>query len=48
MIKQISTVARREIEEMSENPVFLELKVKVVKNWRNDQNFLRQYGLSHD
>ncbi|HOM67112.1 MAG: GTPase Era [Brevefilum fermentans] len=48
MIKQISTVARREIEEMSGNPVFLELKVKVVKNWRNDQNFLRQYGLSHD
>ena len=45
MIKQISTVARREIEEMSGNPVFLELKVKVVKNWRNDQNFLRQYGL---
>ena len=48
MIKQISTVSRREIEEMSGNPVFLELKVKVVKNWRNDQNFLRQYGLSHD
>ena len=48
MIKQISTVARREIEEMSGNQVFLELKVKVVKNWRNDQNFLRQYGLSHD
>ncbi|HOE70274.1 MAG TPA: GTPase Era [Brevefilum sp.] len=48
MIKQISTAARQEIEEMSGNPVFLELKVKVVKNWRNDQNFLRQYGLSHD
>ncbi len=48
MIKQISTAARQEIEEMSGNPVFLELKVKVVKNWRNDQKFLRQYGLSHD
>jgi GTPase len=48
MIKQISTTAREEIEEMSGNPVFLELKVKVEKNWRNDLNFLRRHGLSHD
>lgn len=48
MIKQISTAARQEIEEMSGKPVFLELKVKVEKNWRNDPNFLRRYGLSHD
>jgi GTP-binding protein Era len=48
MIKQISTEARQEIEEMSGNSVFLELKVKVEKNWRNDLNFLRRHGLSHD
>lgn len=48
MIKQISTAARQEIEEMSGNSVFLELKVKVEKNWRNDPNFLRRHGLSHD
>lgn len=48
MIKQISTAARQEIEEMSGQSVFLELKVKVEKNWRNDPNFLRRYGLSHD
>lgn len=48
MIKKISTAAREEIEEMSGNPVFLELKVKVEKNWRNDLNFLRRYGLSHE
>lgn len=48
MIKQISTAARQEIEEMSGKSVFLELKVKVEKNWRNDPNFLRRYGLSHD
>jgi GTPase len=48
MIKKISTAARQEIEEMSATPVFLELKVKVEKNWRNDPNFLSRYGLSHD
>jgi GTP-binding protein Era len=48
MIKKISTAARQEIEEMSTKPVFLELKVKVEKNWRNDPNFLSRYGLSHD
>jgi GTPase len=48
MIKKISTAARQEIEEMSTQPVFLELRVKVEKNWRNDPNFLSRYGLSHD
>lgn len=48
MIKKISTAAREEIEEMSGNPVFLELKVKVEKNWRNDLNFLSRYGLNHE
>jgi len=48
MIKQISTTAREEIEEMSGKPVFLDLKVKVAKNWRNDPNFLQRHGLSHD
>lgn len=48
MIKQISTTARQEIEEMSEKSVYLELKVKVEKNWRNDPNFLKRYGLIHE
>ena len=48
MIKKISTDAREEIEEMSGKPVFLELKVKVEKNWRNDPNFLNRHGLSHE
>ena len=48
MIKQISTLAREEIEEMSGEKVYLELKVKVEKNWRNNPEFLRRYGLSHD
>lgn len=48
MIKEISTMAREEIEEMSGESVFLDLTVKVEKNWRNNPDFLRRYGLSHD
>ena len=48
MIKKISTLARQEIEEMCGEKVFLELKVKVEKNWRNNPEFLRRFGLSHD
>ncbi|MDY6846940.1 MAG: GTPase Era [Chloroflexota bacterium] len=48
MIKKISTLARQEIEEMSGESVFLELQVKVEKNWRNNPDFLRYHGLSHD
>lgn len=48
MIKLISTTARQEIEEMSGEPVYLELSVKVEKNWRNNPEFLKRYGLSHE
>lgn len=48
MIKQIGTFARQQIEEMSGEKAFLELKVKVEKNWRNNPDFLRRYGLTHD
>ncbi len=48
MIKTISTTARNAIESMSGESVFLELQVKVEKNWRNNPAFLQRYGLSHD
>lgn len=48
MIKTISTMARNEIESMSGESVFLELQVKVEKNWRNNPAFLQRYGLSHE
>lgn len=44
MIKRISTHARQEIEKMSGRKVFLELRVKVRKNWRNDEHLLRSFG----
>lgn len=46
MIKQIGTLARKEIETMIERNVYLELRVKVYKNWRDDPSMLRQLGYS--
>jgi GTP-binding protein Era len=44
MLKKIGTQARQSIEEMSGRKVFLELRVKVSKNWRNNPDVLRQMG----
>ena len=45
MIKKIGQDARREIEKLTGRKIFLELRVKVMKNWRNDENLLRQLGI---
>ncbi|MCR4881451.1 MAG: GTPase Era [bacterium] len=44
MLKAIGTQAREEIEAMVENKVFLELFVKVSKNWRKNENLLKDFG----
>ncbi|MFN8426387.1 MAG: GTPase Era, partial [Anaerolineales bacterium] len=44
MMKAIGSAARKEIEEMGGRPVFLELRVKVLKDWRNDENALQRLG----
>ena len=44
MIKRIGSMARKEIQAMSGREVYLDLKVKVRKNWRNDPNSLRLFG----
>ncbi len=44
MLKRIGTSARREIEEMSGRKVYLALRVKVRKNWRNDKKALQRFG----
>ena len=44
MLKAIGTTARKQIEEMSGRKVFLELRVKVNKNWRNDPFVLNILG----
>ena len=44
MMKAIGSGARKEIEEMSGRKVFLELRVKVLKDWRNDENAMQRLG----
>ena len=44
MMKNIGSAARKEIEEMGGRKVFLELRVKVLKDWRNDENALQRFG----
>ena len=47
MLKSIGTQAREEIENMVENKVYLELFVKVSKDWRQNKNFLKEFGYEH-
>lgn len=47
MLKKIGSLAREEIEEMSGKKAYLELRVKVQKNWRDDPNALRVLGYTH-
>lgn len=44
MLKRIGSTARQEIEKMSGRKVFLKLRIKVRKNWRNDDTSLRRFG----
>lgn len=44
MLKKIGSTARLSIEEMSSRKIFLELRVKVNKNWRNSPDALRLLG----
>ena len=44
MMKAIGSAARREIEEMGGRKVFLELRAKVLKDWRNDENAMQRFG----
>lgn len=44
MLKKIGSDARKEIEEMGGRPVFLELRAKVLKDWRNDENAMQRFG----
>ena len=46
LIKKIGTEARIDIESFTGKKVFLELFVKVDKDWRNNESRLKQYGYS--
>ncbi len=43
-LKRVGTQARHDIEEFFGKPVFLQLFVKVDRDWRSSQSRLRHYG----
>ena len=43
-LKKVGTEARLDMEEFFEKKVFLQLFVKVAKDWRNKENQLRNFG----
>ncbi len=45
-IKKTATAARKDIEEFVDKKVFMEVTVKVSKDWRDDENSLKQFGYS--
>ncbi len=44
MIKRIGSEARTELAEMLGTQVYTELRVKVLKNWRMDEDLMRRLG----
>lgn len=46
MIKEIGIRARKDIEQLINKKIFLELKVKTVKDWRDKEKYLKEYGFS--
>ncbi|MDH6535347.1 GTPase Era [Parabacteroides sp. 52] len=47
-LKKVGAMARKDIERFFEKKVFLEMFVKVEKDWRNRDNMLRGFGYQLD
>lgn len=47
-IKKLGTMARKDIERFFDKKVFMEMYVKVEKDWRSRDNILRNYGYKLD
>lgn len=48
MLKEIGQLSRLDIENLLGSKVYLELWVKVQKDWRNKASFLREFGFRED
>lgn len=44
MIKRVGTDARKELESFLDKKVFIDLYVRVDKDWRNDESKLKRFG----
>lgn len=47
-LKKVGTMARKDIEKFFEKKIFLQMFVKVEKDWRDRDNILRNYGYKLD
>ncbi len=47
-LKRIGSLARRDCEKLLDKKVFLELWVKVKKDWRNSNFLMKEFGLKND
>ena len=48
MIKEISSQARKDMEELLQTKVFLTIFVKVKEDWRNNPSVLSNLGYSNN
>jgi len=44
MLKKVGSLARKDLEEMLQKKVYLELFVKVVENWKDKERYLKELG----
>jgi len=47
-IKRVGAESRKDLEKFFEKKVFIELYVKVNKNWRSDKNQLKRFGYNQN
>lgn len=46
MIKEIGIKSRKELEELLDKKVYLETYVKTIKNWRDKEKYLQEFGFN--
>ena len=46
MIKEIGIRARKDLEKLLNKKIYLELRVKTVKDWRDKEKYLNEYGFN--
>ena len=44
MLKKVGSLARKDLEEMLNKKVYLELYVKVIENWKEKERYLKELG----
>lgn len=47
-LKKVGVEARKDIEEFTQKKCYLQLHIKVLKDWRNSEKALRQFGYNQD